>query len=453
MKSIWQHKGGILFLLALVFRLPFLGEGYGREFDAWSNILNAKILSETGVYEVSRLPGHPLQELIYSLIWSLTESPYPFNLLTALFSAWAVYSVYHILCWYKVERSFEWALAFNFIPVFFIASTSAIDYNFALAFIVAAFLQFLKGRYALAGLLIGLATGFRISSIGFLAPIVLILPYRQWLKAWPMLVVALLSSVSAYLMPYLTYGWEFLDFHKPPFPGWASVLYKLGLGIWGLPLLLALAISLPNFFKKVKLKSLAKGFSLEIVLLLIIAMQLLVFLRLPFKAEFFIPALPFVILLWALRAPKCLSKYIHYLALSSLLFFGFDYADPYRGAEPLDSATYFEAGSKTLFMSPFQGPLSIDQSKRRVKSNTVNRAISKLKELEEPVCLVAGWYWPELQLKLGESVHYVDHYSTEEELRSAQKAGLRILYLPEIDQQNALMHEGVHLQAYGEPLL
>jgi len=281
----------------------------------------------------------------------------------------------------------------------------------------------------------------------------LILPYRQWLKAWPMVLVTLITAASAYSMPYLTYGWDFLDFHKPPFPGWASVLYKLGLGIWGVPLLLALGISLPNFFKQINISSLSKGFSLELVLLIIIAMQLVVFLRLPFKAEFFIPALPFIMLLWALRAPKWLSKYIHYLALSSLLFFGFDYADPYRGAEPLDSAIYFEAGSKTLFMSPFQGPLSIDQSKRRVKSNTVNRAISRLTELEEPVWLVAGWYWPELQLKMGESVHYFDHYSTKEELRAAQKAGLRILYLPEIDQQNALMHEGVHLQAYGEPLL
>lgn len=439
--------------MALIFRLPFLSEGYGREFDAWSNALNAKILSETGVYEVSRLPGHPIQELIYSLLWSISDSYFLINCLSALVSAWAVRLFFKILEFHKVEKAFEWAIAFNFVPVFFIAGTSAIDYNFALAFILAAYHQFLKGNYAWAGLCLGLATGFRISSIGFVAPFILLLPYKHWIKTWPMVFVALLSSSLAYTMPFLTYGWSFLDFHKPPFPGWASILYKLGLGIWGIPLLGALIYSTPFLFRSARWSRPFGAWPLEAVLLLIIGMQLAVFMRLPFKAEFFIPAIPFVMLLWAIRAPTFVSKSIHYIALSSLLFLGFDYWNPYRGAEPLESAISFEAGGKEIFLSPFQGPLSIDQSKRRVKSLTIALAQQRLQEIDEPVWLVAGWYWPELQLKTGSTVHYFDHYSSAAELKAAQKAGFRILYLPEIDQQNALMHPGTELASLGEPLL
>lgn len=453
MKSIWQYKAGLLFILAFVFRLPFLKEGYGREFDAWSNALNAKILSETGVYEVSRLPGHPIQELLYSVLWSMSPNYFLFNLFSAIVSAWAVFSFFKILEFHKVEKAFEWALAFNFVPVFFIAGTSAIDYNFALAFILAAYHQFLKGNYAWSGFLIGCATGFRISSIGFAAPFIFLLPYKHWLKAWPLVLVALLTAAGSYSLPYLTYGWAFLDFHKPPFPGWSSILYKLGIGIWGIPLLLAILLSLPNWFRAKRWERPFGAWPLELILLLIIGMQLLVFMRLPFKAEFFIPAIPFIMLLWALRAPNFIARYVHYIALSSLLFFGFDYLDPYRGAEPLKSALSFEAGGKQIFLSPFQGPLSIDQSKRRVKSMTVALAIQRLEKIEEPVWLVAGWYWPELQLKLNSNVHYFDHYSSVEELAAAQKAGFRILYLPEIDQQNSLMHPGSELASIGAPLL
>ena len=453
MERSFRNRELLVPLLSLVFRLPFLYTGYGREFDAWSNVLNAKILSETGLYEVSRLPGHPLQELIYSLMWSFSQSYFFFNLLSAIATAWAAWRFYRIAKHYQIERSFEWAIAFQFVPVVFIASTSAIDYNFALAFILAGYYQFLKKNLVGSGLMIGLATAFRISSLGFLLPLILLLPIRDWFKAWPMVFTALVSTALAYLMPFLTYSWGFLDFHKPPFPGWSSVLFKLGLGIWGIPLLIALLFSLLKFrFKSPK--SWQEGISLNAFLLIIVLMQLAVFMRLPFKSEFFIPAIPFFLLLWAKQAPNHIQSYIHYIALASLLFFGFDYANPYRGAEPMESAIHFEAGGKELYLSPFQGPLSIDQSKRRVKSRTVEACIKALEEEADPVWLVAGWYWPELMLKLPqESQHFIDHYSSLEELKAAQKAGLRILYLPEIDQQNPLMHEDADLRRYGDPLL
>jgi hypothetical protein len=443
-----QYSGLALFLLALLCRLPFLDAGYGEEFDAWSNVLNARLIAETGVYEVSRLPGHPLQEILYTGLWSLNQSAFFFNLWTALISALAVWAFYQILLLHQVERLWQWTLAFNFIPVFFVASTSSIDYNFALAFILLAYRSLLKGQYLWVGIFIGLATGFRISSLGFIAPFIVLLGFRNWRSYFTIALGAGLLAMLAYSLPFIHYGWAFLDFHKPPFPSWASVLYKLSIGIWGFPFLLFIAAAIIRLFRGFEAKEMAphlKASRLLPFLVLVIALQLFVFLRLPFKAEFFIPAVPFVLILMAIYLPKGWSRWAAYSSLASLLIFGFDYENPWRGAEPGPAAFKFEAGGQTVFCDPVKGALRIDQEKRSVRSQTVDRSIEVLKKAP-PSLVVAGWYWPELVFKYPLNHHLIDHYSSQAEIDSAREAGLRILYLPEIDAQNEIMegHNLVH---------
>ena len=447
-------KGLSLFVIAIVCRLPFLWAGYGKEFDAWSNALNARIISETGVYEVSRLPGHPLQEMLLSTLWPLNHSYFIFNSLSTLVSAFAVWTFFEILKKHKVDQAWYWALAFSFVPVFFIAGTYTIDYNFALCFVLLAYLALLKGNYWLVGLFIGIATGFRISSLGFLLPFALL---QGWnFKALlQMGFLALGISVLAFYLPFETYGWAFLDFHKPPFPGWASVLYKLSIGIWGLPLLILVLIAAWNLVRhpaKADLPKHLKGLAWPWFLALIIGLQLLVFMRLPFKAEFFIPALPFIILSLAAHSKPSMARWAAYTSMASVLFFGFDYKNPWRGATPLDYHWEFKAGSQIIYCSPFQGPITIDQSKRKVRSNTVEKSIELLQESDRAL-VVAGWYWPELIFKYPDHPHQIVHYSSQAQLDSAQKAGMRILYLPEIGAQNAIMEGHQQLEEIGQAIL
>lgn len=443
-----------LFAIALICRLPFLKQGYGKEFDAWSNAINARLISETGLYEVSRLPGHPLQELLLSSLWPFNHSYFFYNFLSALFSAVAVWAFYHILKEHKVNRAWHWALAFNFIPVFFIAGTYTIDYNFALCFILLAYWALLKQHYWLVGLFIGLATGFRISSLAFILPFALLLGWH--FKALvQMALVAVLVSAAAFYLPFETYGWSFLDFHKPPFPGWPSVLYKLSLGIWGLPFLLFLGFTGFRVLRKpaqAELPPQFKGIRWPWFLALIILLQLGVFMRLPFKAEFFIPALPFIILSWSAHARESLAPWAAYISMVSLLFFGFDYKNPWRGAAPLNWHWTFKAGAQEIYCSPVQGPLSIDQSKRRVRSATVEKSISQLKK-SDTALVVAGWYWPELVFKYPQHPHKIVHYASIRELEEAQQNGWRILYLPEIGAQNAIMEGHPQLEQIGQALL
>ncbi|MDZ7846272.1 MAG: hypothetical protein U5L96_05675 [Owenweeksia sp.] len=93
--------------------LPFIGQGYGREEDAWAQVLNAQKIWETGVYEVSRLPGHPLYELLLSALWPL-HSPVFFNLLSTIATAGAVVIFYQITHRLKPQQSF---FALHGIPI------------------------------------------------------------------------------------------------------------------------------------------------------------------------------------------------------------------------------------------------------------------------------------------------------------------------------------------------
>jgi len=443
-----------LFCISLLLRLPFLSEGYGKEFDAWSNALNAKTIAETGIYEVSRLPGHPLYELSLAILWPLNHSFFLFNLLSALISAGAVVLLFSIARELKLKKAFYWSLAFGFIPVFFIAGTYTIDYNFALFFILAAFLALLHKQYWWLGIALGFATGFRISSLGFILPFTLWLGFTNYRALLKMYLSAGLVSILVFLPPLFTYGLGFLDFHKPPFPGWANIGYKVSIGIWGLPLVLLVLwriVSLRSLKLNFAWPQHLRGLSFQLGVLIILALQAVVFMRLPFKSEFFLAALPFIWLQIAALSRDGQAKIFLYTSLASLLFFGLDYDNIYRGASPGKAVLRFEAGGKSIFLSPLQGPLSLDQSKRRNKSNTVEQTMLKLDALE-PSWLIAGWYWPELVLKIGETKHWIDHYSTVEEIKAAQEANYPILYLPEINELNQIIHQHSLADSLGRPL-
>lgn len=450
----------ILFFLALISHLPFLWAGYGKEEDAWAQALNAKIIWESGVYEVSRLPGHPIYEFLLAGLWPINHSYFFFNFLSATATALAVMFFFRIALRLDLKNPFTLSLAFAFVPVFFVAGNYTIDYNFALCFLLASLLLLLEKKYLWAGILIGLATGFRISSFGFLVAYPLFflpkdMKLRPWLRFW---VAGVAVSLVAFLPPFLTYGMAFLDFHKPPFPGWENVLYKLSFGVWGIPLLLmAAGLVLRVLGRKEKRFRLQENLISEQNLwagsIFILLMQLAIFMRLPFKGEFFIPAIPFLIMLLAVYLRRYQVRLLAGAAVISSLFFGFDYADPYRGGTASPFAISFEAGGKEIFLDPLQGPAILDLQKRQNKSQLVEQVLQWKSQLQQKAWVIAGWYWPEIMLKTGEdSLVKFDYYSTEEELKQAQEAGREIFYLPEINQVNAKLQAHYLADSLGKPI-
>jgi len=450
----------LLFLVSLASRLPFLWAGYGREEDAWAQALNAKMIWQNGQYEVSRLPGHPLLELMLASLWPLEHSPFFFNFLSALVSSAAVVFFYRSAYKLGLRNPFELSLAFTFIPAFFIAGTYTIDYNYALLFILASFYALLRRKFWWAGILLGVATGFRISSVGFLLPFLVMFWQREkslllFVKAT---VAAVLVSFLAFLPALTTYGSQFLDFHKPPFISWANTLYKISFGIWGIPMLLVLAaitfylLFQPEKDYRLQSHQISKK-AIWAGVVLIFLLQLFVFLRLPFKSEFFIPFLPFALFIVGIYFKR---KQIRLLALSAVLssfFMGFDYASDYRGAQPGSLAIYFEAGGKSLFFHPLKGPAIIDHQKRKVKSQFADEVTDALTRLNKRSVLIAGWYYPELVLAMPDTSKVkLRYYLDKKEIRSFVQKDFTLYYLPEINQANANVRGHYLADSLAQPL-
>ncbi len=454
-------SSAVLFIISLLCHLPFLNAGYGREEDAWAQALNAKVIWESGQYQVSRLPGHPLLELLLAGLWPLEHSPFFFNLLSAVVTALAVVFFFKIARRLDLKNPFTLALAFSFVPVFFIAGSYTIDYNYALLFILISLCCLIRRQYLWAGIFLGIATGFRISSLAFLLPYSLMLyrpgrEFRAYLKLWLMAgAVAFLS----FLPPLLRYGSGFFDFHKPPLISWPHSLYKLSLGIWGLPLLLFLGGAAIYILLKRRqqwrLKENIIGSRQMLIGIAIIALlQLAVFIRLPFKSEFFIPLVPFVIFLAGMYLRGKQIRLLAVIALISCLGFGFDYASPQRGATPGSNAWIFEAGGKRLFLDPWQGPALIDLYKRHQKSAFVKEVQEEMQAVPAPLVLIAGWYWPELVLKTADTSKLkLRYYLTETELEHFRLKNYDIYYLPEINEANAQIRGHYLADSLAQPLI
>lgn len=452
----------LLFLGNLLVRVPFLFAGYGREEDAWAQALNARIIWETKVYEVSRLPGHPLYEILLAGLWPIEHSYWLFNGLSALASSLCVVYFYLICKKFNLLQPLTLSVAFSFVPAFFIAGTYTIDYNIGLLFVLISFLQLLKGKYWLAGILIGVATGIRISHLGFLLPWA-IMAFSAEAKLKPILKMTLAAvaiSVLAFLPPLLTYGAEFFDFHKPPFPGWASVIYKLSFGLWGVPLLFFLGYFFMKNLRKPLSFWLLQNYTIRIpgaftaCVALILIMQLAVFLRLPFKSEFLIPFIPFGFIYIGALMKRNTTLAFAGISIVSCFLFGFDYQSNYRGSPASALAVNFEAGGKTLFLDPVQGPAIIDHRKRVVKSMLATEVLSWMKNTPTPAYLIGGWYWPEIELKTTFPTKVeTDYYATEDELRQAKAKGKEIFYLPEINEANAKIYGHYLADSLGQPLM
>jgi hypothetical protein len=227
-----------LFLVVFISRLPFLSAGYGIEEDSWGIALAAFHTKLTGIYEPSRFPGHPTQELIYSALWG--SGPIVFNGLCAFFSAIASVFFALILKHLKFKHFFIAALALAFVPVFYISSTYTIDFTWTLAFILISLYYLLKNKFIICGIFIGLAVGCRVTSGAMLLPFIIILwqpvDLKNNITSFLKIIIPMtIVSVIAYLPLFLQFGSSFFMYYDQfPYPPLSKVLYKMSIGVFGL---------------------------------------------------------------------------------------------------------------------------------------------------------------------------------------------------------------------------
>lgn len=437
----------MLCVIVLLSRLPFLQAGYGPEEDAWGLVRIAQKIYESGNYEVSRLPGHPLQEFIYLL------NPYGgylyYNLMTAVFSTAAVLFFALILRKFNVRHYLIGAAALAFTPVFFYTSTYTIDYTWSLAFILAALYFLLEKKFVLVGIFLGLATGCRITSGGMLLPFYFFaydrsvsrnLNLQNFLRLTaPCFVI----SGLLYLPAFYVYGPSFFDFSDQfPLPPVLKMLYKLTIGVFGIlglaGLLFAFAVAVKNKFTFSAVSAFTKvpGKNILAGCLCSVLVTFIIYIRVPYKSTYIIPALPFLIILCAYYIPRKSFITVCALLSASSFILGMNITDHARGSTYSPLAIKFNVSGQEVFFDPLTGPVISEYSKRKLKMAYTEGVIATAQKMKNKFIVICGWWYNEIEVTLRQKNlnSYAENfvfYISKEDMSGYKDSGFDLYYLPE----------------------
>ncbi len=443
-----------LFLIVFFSRLPFLSAGYGVEEDSWGIALAAFHTKCTGIYEPSRLPGHPFQEYIFSALWG--AGPIVFNGSCAIFSALGAVFFALILKQLSFKQYFLAALAFAFVPVYYISSTYTIDFTWTQALILMAFYCLLRNKYILCGALLGLAIGCRVTSGVMLVPFMIIiwqdnfkLNVQRFLK---MSIPVAVIGIALFIPVMRQFGSSFFMYYDQfPYPPFSKVMYKMIIGVFGfvgtISLLVFLMLAVLRSKNQQRGDSFNNGLGKKVIVAsaIIIVLYMISYFRLPQKSGYMIPVLPFVILLFAYYLNKKNFVGFCFSMIISCFLFSINLTDVFRGATYSKYAMVVKVANQELFLDPLSGPVISDYSKRKQKIAFTDLVIHKSSAINSQTVIIAGWWYNEIMVTMigkvpNTSVIY-EAYIDEATMKNYRKKNYEIYYLPEQNKYNDLMYE------------
>jgi hypothetical protein len=400
-----QTKEYLLFILlalgVLVSRLPYLNAGYGVEEDSWGIAVAAYHTHLYGIMEASRLPGHPVNEFVYSVLWGY--GPWLYNFLSALCSVFCFVLFYFIAKKLKIKH-YVWAsLALVFTPVVFINSTCTIDYLWALMFALAAYYALINNQLFLTELLLALAVGCRINSA------ILYVPFLCWLywhnnrqisfkQFFTFSAVFSAFALICYLPIIDVYGWHFFSYSDQfPYPNWPKIIYKASIGVIGLP-----AVVVLFFLTILRLKNGGNQRPLaevNFLFLSLLILQIGTYLLLPQKSAYLMLLVPFAII-WLAQFlnPKSFLIFCFALIFSSF-FMSVNLSDKYRGANYSGMAVKTTIARQEIFFDPLTGPMNNDYTKRINKLNYTSSVLDKADKIFYPTIIICGWWYNQILIQ------------------------------------------------------
>lgn len=313
----------MIVIIVLLSRLPFIFNSLGTDLDAWREVYTGKVLHENHIYNVSRFPGYPFPEFLYSLVYH-----YPYwtiNLLSVLFTVGCCLYLFKILNFLTIKFSFLISIVFSFVPVIYLNSTIAMEYNWSLFFLLGSVYHLLKKNLWLSALLFGLMVSTRFNNIIFLPAFTFFLYIYSEKDIRKVLQFSALTvlSICVFFSPViLKYGIHFLQSYGDSEVSIGSLLSLSTLYIYGTLGILAIISGLIiQLFREgyQKIKNLSKNkFALFSILMII--SNLAFFIRYPLESGYLIPSVPFVlILLYYILNEKLMKPVLFILLLSPFL--------------------------------------------------------------------------------------------------------------------------------------
>ena len=377
-------------LLAIVYigsRAYWLNLGYGTDPDAWRVAMVAEHLWATGEYLPSRLPGYPLHEFAtaglvkFGSVWT--------NLSTVIISLAGVYVFAALAKKLELPNRGALTLGFAFAPLLWINSVMTMDYMWALTFLLATYLSLLNRAPTLGGISLGIAAGFRLTSM-FMLPVFLLLLWRLPNRGQrqTFVISAIATTALAFLPVFATYGLQFLNFYDQDvqIEEFIKRLGKDGLGIiGGVAVLFVLLLSIKRLVR----------FPLDLlrdanVLMWVAAIGVLFasYTRLPHEIAYLIPVFPFGYFLMA----RYLSRTLLVAALAVIVLAGFiDVTSP-DDTVGIEASTFTSARlGKGMLLSDIDTLRNQKEFAEELRELTITH-----RGIKTPATIVVGFIYPEL---------------------------------------------------------
>lgn len=291
----------LLAVVVLGLTLPRLAINYGMDGDGIRGMMAAEHLVSTGSYEPSRLPGNPLFEYVLAGL-SLVDGHVLTNslsLLSLAFSVWAFF----ILTEDRKERPLLVVL-FALTPIILVNAAVTMDYLPESAMILWSTVAAKRGQPIRAFLLLGLATGIRLSASVFVLPLAVFCLLRG-MPLMRVLAGSVLGVVIglAFYLPILshhglsTFGIPPHGYHGPAYVTFTGYKLIMLFGPVAMAGIVAILLTdLRGIFVGIKavLRKRCPAFYLEWIAVVVFTA---VFLRHSDESEYLIPAIPFIYLL------------------------------------------------------------------------------------------------------------------------------------------------------------
>jgi hypothetical protein len=370
---------------------------------------------------------------VYEYLTALSawSAPWVSNAVTALFSVASFVLFAMIARELGVRRYLLIALAFAMTPVVYLSSCCTMDYIPALAGQLAATYAVLRRRPVLAGVLLGLAIGCRITAGALALPLCLWIllstarsaALRQCLAFG---ITLLLTAALCFVPVWRRYGVDFFAFYDngwyPPLDLVFTRALPLVWGTLGLLALLGVLCTAPLYhrFTRAALAD-ARTRPALVLALVAVALYLIAFLRLPDEAGYLLPAVPFVLLAIALLTPPPAQ-----VALAAALL--------------LSSWIGWQGARPTL-----EGPIVEDHLVRESQQRSTREIIDAVAGLPANATIVCGWVLPRIRLALDgdqEGPHQFV-YLVEDlgDYQHYQQLGRQLYYLPGVDLYESQAHD------------
>ena len=341
-------------LLAIVLAayLPLIFLGLGSDGDADAVVRATHAWGTTGHYVHSRPPSFPIHELVTAVLHPIGGS-IATNLGSLLAGLAVLATVMRLHREAGIPHGVLVACGIAVTPVFIIASTSTMDYTWSAACLFGGLLAWARQRPWIAGVLLGLAVGARLSAAAPVIAFILAVVMGSDRRAKPLGIAASIAVVVAalcYVPPFVTSGYStsFIGYSVPDWwGGWtviARFIYK-NIYLVGLQTCVAVAVVIA-VARPWPPQVLGRSWLIPVAALTVLATEA-VFLRVPIEPAYLLPAIPAMWILaahWLRQRPRLLMTLIIVQASYNVVSFNIARADVPRAARSAELGFWVEPG-------------------------------------------------------------------------------------------------------------